>query len=63
MNMPDENAILVSLHKLYYLKGIIAGSQSDKLSFYDYQTCIRYCDSLINLFKGMHKEFEEVITT
>lgn len=63
MNMPDENAILVSLHKLYYLKGVITGSQSDKLSFYEYQTCIGYCDSLINLFKGMHEEFEEVITT
>lgn len=69
MNIPDENTILVSLHKLYYLKGIIAGSLSDKLSLYDYQTCIRYCNTLINIFKGMHGEFEdisddkEVITT
>ena len=59
MNMPDENAILVSLHKLYFLKGILTGSQSDTLPFKDYQTCIGYCNSLINLFNGMLGELSD----
>lgn len=59
MNMPDEKLIRISLNKLYYLKGILAGTQSNTLSLYDYQDCMGYCVSLINLLKGMLDEFDE----
>lgn len=59
LNMPDEKLVHISLNKLYYLKGILAGTQSNTLSFYDYQDCMGYCTSLINLFKGMLGEFDE----
>ena len=58
INTLDENDIIESLYKLHYLIGIFAGS-ANTLPYHDYQTCIRYCNSLINLFKGMLEVIEE----